>query len=152
MSRLSYMIKRAMKMDYSAMIKTANMLHKKTGKSRRYCLETNPEIWQPTYPGEICPEYMLRFCRAKGLKDLEWYVGLLEGKIKKEIKNQTTGAVIKTVERKRTPSEVKQAFICKYYNGMKRVNDEEYQGHASKAKKLLEEMKAAQKTEAAAKK
>ena len=122
---------------------------KKTGKSRRYCLETNPEIWQPTYPGEICPEYMLRFCRAKGLKDLEWYVGLLEGKIKKEIKNQTTGAVIKTVERKRTPSEVKQAFICKYYNGMKRVKDEEYQGHASKAKKLLEEMKASQ---AAAKK
>ena len=92
---------------------------------------------------------MLRFCRAKGLKDLEWYVGLLEGKIKKEIKNQTTGAVIKTVERKRTPSEVKQAFICKYYNGMKRVKDEEYQGHASKAKKLLEEMKASQ---AAAKK
>ena len=60
---------------------------KKTGKSRRYCLETNPEIWQPTYPGEICPEYMLRFCRAKGLKDLEWYVGLLEGKIKKVAAN-----------------------------------------------------------------
>ena len=118
----------------------------------RYCLETNTEIWQPKYPGEICPEYMLRFCRAKGLKDLERYVGLLDGKIKKEIKNQTTGEVIKTVERKRTPSEVKQAFICKYFNGMKRVKDEEYQGHASKAKKLLEEMKAAQKTEAASKK
>ncbi|MBR5287941.1 MAG: hypothetical protein IKU34_05030 [Clostridia bacterium] len=38
MSRLSYMIKRAMKMDYSAMIKTANMLHKKTGKSRVWLL------------------------------------------------------------------------------------------------------------------
>jgi hypothetical protein len=121
-------------------------------EKKRYCLDLNPEVFTPKYPGEICPEYMLRFCRAKGLKDLEWYVGLLEGKIKKEIKNQTTGAVIKTVERKRTPSEVKQAFICKYYNGMKRVKDEEYQGHASKAKKLLEEMKAAQKTEAAAKK
>jgi len=38
MSRLSYMMKRAMKMDYSAMIKTANMLHKKTGKSRIWLL------------------------------------------------------------------------------------------------------------------
>ena len=34
MSRLSYMMKRAMKMDYRAMIKTANMLHKKTGNGR----------------------------------------------------------------------------------------------------------------------
>ena len=34
MSRLSYMMKRALKMDYSAMLSTANMLHKKTGKSR----------------------------------------------------------------------------------------------------------------------
>ncbi len=34
MSRLSYMLKRAAKMDYRAMMKTANMLHKKTGKSR----------------------------------------------------------------------------------------------------------------------
>ena len=34
MSRLSYMMKRAMKMDYRAMIRTANMLHKKTGRSR----------------------------------------------------------------------------------------------------------------------
>ena len=39
MSRLSYMMKRAMKMDYSAMIKTANMLHKKTGKSRVWLLQ-----------------------------------------------------------------------------------------------------------------
>ena len=38
MSRLSYMMKRAMKMDYSAMIKTANMLHKKCGKSRIWLL------------------------------------------------------------------------------------------------------------------
>ena len=125
---------------------------KGTETESRYCLETNTEIWKPTYPGEICPEYMLRFCRAKGLKDLEWYVDLLESKIKKEIKNQTTGAVIKTVERKRTPSEVKQAFICKYFNGMKRVKEEAYQGHASQARKILEDMKAAQKTEAAAKK
>ena len=48
------------------------------------------------------------------------------------------------MERKRTPSEVKQEFIKKYFPGMKRVKDEEYQGHASKAKKLLEELKAAQ--------
>ena len=34
MSRLSYMMKRALKMDYGAMLSTANMLHKKTGKSR----------------------------------------------------------------------------------------------------------------------
>ena len=34
MSRLSYMLKRAAKMDYGAMLSTANMLHKKTGKSR----------------------------------------------------------------------------------------------------------------------
>ena len=39
MSRLSYMIKRAMKMDYRAMLKTANMLHKKTGKSRIWLLQ-----------------------------------------------------------------------------------------------------------------
>jgi len=38
MSRLSYMIKRAMKMDYRAMLKTANMLHGKTGKSRIWLL------------------------------------------------------------------------------------------------------------------
>ncbi|MBR5288002.1 MAG: hypothetical protein IKU34_05345 [Clostridia bacterium] len=39
MSRLSYMIKRAMKMDYRAMLKTANMLHGKTGKSRIWLLQ-----------------------------------------------------------------------------------------------------------------
>ena len=38
MSRLSYMMKRAAKMDYGAMLKTANMLHKKTGKSRIWLL------------------------------------------------------------------------------------------------------------------
>ena len=38
MSRLSYMMKRAMKMNYGAMIKTANMLHKKCGKSRIWLL------------------------------------------------------------------------------------------------------------------
>ena len=38
MSRLTYMIKRAMKMNYGAMIKTANMLNKKTGKSRVWLL------------------------------------------------------------------------------------------------------------------
>ena len=38
MSRLSYMMKRAMKMDYRAMIRTANMLHKKTGRSRIWLL------------------------------------------------------------------------------------------------------------------
>ena len=38
MSRLTYMIKRAMKMDYAAMIKTANMLSKKSGKSRIWLL------------------------------------------------------------------------------------------------------------------
>ena len=34
MGKLSYAIKRAGKMNYSAMFKTADMLHKKTGKSR----------------------------------------------------------------------------------------------------------------------
>ena len=38
MGRLSYMMKRAAKMDYGAMLKTANMLHKKTGKSRIWLL------------------------------------------------------------------------------------------------------------------
>ena len=118
-------------------------------EKKRYCLEI--DAWKPTYPGDICPEYMLRFCKAKGLADLEWYVKLLEEKIKKDVKNKTSGAVIKTVERKRTPSEVKSEFIKKYYPTMKRVKDEEYYGHASKAKKLLEEMKAAQPTAAAKK-
>ena len=34
MGKLSYALKRARKMDYRAMFKTADMLHKKTGKSR----------------------------------------------------------------------------------------------------------------------
>ena len=38
MGRLSYMMKRAAKMDYGAMLKTANMLRKKTGKSRIWLL------------------------------------------------------------------------------------------------------------------
>ena len=38
MSRLSYMLRRAMRMDYRAMLKTANMLHRKTGKSRVWLL------------------------------------------------------------------------------------------------------------------
>ena len=38
MSRLSYMLRRAAKMDYRAMLKTANMLHKKTGKSRVFLM------------------------------------------------------------------------------------------------------------------
>ena len=38
MSRLSYMLKRAAKMDYGAMLSTANMLHKKTGKSRLWLM------------------------------------------------------------------------------------------------------------------
>jgi len=38
MSRLSYMVKRALRMNYGAMIKTADMLHKKTGKSRIWLL------------------------------------------------------------------------------------------------------------------
>lgn len=38
MGRLSYMMKRAAKMDYGAMLKTTNMLHKKTGKSRIWLL------------------------------------------------------------------------------------------------------------------
>ena len=38
MSRLSYMIRRAAKMDYGAMLKTANMLHEKTGKGRLWLM------------------------------------------------------------------------------------------------------------------
>lgn len=38
MASLSYMLKRAAKMDYGAMLKTANMLHGKTGKSRIWLL------------------------------------------------------------------------------------------------------------------
>ena len=120
----------------------------KNGKEKnRYCLETNTEVWAPVHPGDICPEYMLRFCRAKGLADLEWYVNLLEEKITKDSKNKTTGEIVKTVQRKRTPSEVKQEFIARYFKDtVKRVKDVEYQGHASKAKKALEELKAAQHT------
>lgn len=119
-------------------------------EKKRYCLEIDPAIWAPTYPGDICPEYMLRFCKAKGLADLEWYVKLLEEKIQKKLDTRSSD-IEKSVKRKRTPSEVKAEFIKKYYPTMKRVKDEEYQGHASKAKKLLEEMKAAQPTAAAKK-
>ena len=111
-------------------------------EKKRYCLDLNPEVFTPKYPGEICPEYMLRYCQAKGVADLEWYVNTLEELIEKQEKNKITGEVIKTVKRKRTPSEVKQAFITKYFDGtVKRVKDIEYQGHASKAKQLLAAMK-----------
>lgn len=111
----------------------------------RYCLEINKEIWQPKYPGDICPEYMLRYCQAKGVADLEWYVKLLEEHFEKpQKKSKSTGEITQIVKRKRTPSEVKQEFIKKYFPEMKRVKDEKYEGHASKAKKLLEEMKASQ--------
>ena len=39
MSRLSYMMKRAARMDYGAMLRVANMLHKKTGKSLVWLLQ-----------------------------------------------------------------------------------------------------------------
>ena len=42
----------------------------KDGKEKtRFCLEVDPAKWVPVHPGDICPEYMLRFCRAKGLKE-----------------------------------------------------------------------------------
>lgn len=115
----------------------------------RYCLELNPEIWQPKYPGDICPEYMLRYCQAKGYEDLAWYVKILEDPFEKpKKKSKSTGEVVQTITRKRTPSEVKQAFIKKYFPDMKRVKDEKYEGHATKAKKLLEEMAATQQPSA----
>ena len=117
----------------------------KKNKERRYCLEVDTKIWAPSHPGDICPEYMLRFCRAKGLADLEWYVGILEETITKEVKSKTTGETVKKVERKRTPSEVKMMFIKQYFPDMKNVKDEAYHGHKSKAKKALEELRAAQK-------
>ena len=114
-------------------------------EKKRYCLSLDPSVFTPKFPGEICPEYMLRYCQAKGLADLEWYVNTLEELVEKVEENKITHEVIRTVKRKRTPSEVKQAFIEKYFpNTVKRVKDVAYQGHASKAKKLLEEMKAAQ--------
>ena len=119
-------------------------------EKKRYCLEI--DAWKPTYPGDICPEYMLRFCKAKGLADLEWYVKLLEdNNFRKVAKKNKSGEVVQIVERKRTPSEVKQEFIDRYFKGMKRVKDEEYQGHASKAKQLLEAMKATQEVKPAKK-
>ena len=63
-----------------------------------------------------------------------------------EIVDQDTGlTMLKKVERKRTPSEVKMMFIQKYFPDMKNVKDEVYHGHTSKAKKALEELRAAQK-------
>ena len=117
----------------------------KDGKEKtRFCLEVDPAKWVPVHPGDICPEYMLRYCQAKGVADLEWYVKLLEEHFEKpQKKSKSTGEITQIVKRKRTPSEVKQEFIKKYFPEMKRVKDEKYEGHASKAKKLLEEMKAA---------
>lgn len=114
-------------------------------EKKRYCLSLDPSVFTPKFPGEICPEYMLRYCQAKGYEDLEWYVKTLDEKITKEEKNKITGEVIKVVSRKRTPSEVKQAFIERYFpDTVKRVKDVAYQGHASKAKQLLAAMKATQ--------
>ena len=126
----------------------------KDGKEKtRCCLEIDPAKWAPVHPGDICPEYMLRYCRAQGVADLEWYVNLLEEVITKTSKKTKKGSQeVQTVSRKRTPSEVKQEFIKKYFPTMKRVREEEYVGHASKAKKALEELKALQPTQAAPKK
>ena len=112
-------------------------------EKKRYCLEVDPQIFTPKHPGDICPEYMLRYCKAKGLADLEWYVKILDEQIEKTLPSKISD-VVKTVKRKRTPSEVRQEFIKKYFPDMKRVKDEEYQGHTTKAMKLLEEMRAAQ--------
>ena len=126
----------------------------KDGKEKtRFCLEIDPAKWAPVHPGDICPEYMLRYCRAQGVADLEWYVNLLEEVITKTSKKTKKGSQeVQTVSRKRTPSEVKQEFIKKYFPTMKRVREEEYVGHASKAKKALEELQALQPTQAAPKK
>ena len=70
-------------MKKQAIITENNMEYLITSGKRgekKYCLEVNTSIWEPKYPGDICPEYMLRFCRARGLSDLEWYVNLLEEK------------------------------------------------------------------------
>jgi hypothetical protein len=115
----------------------------KLQKEKKYCLEVNTSKWKPTYPGEICPEYMLAYCQAQGLDALKWYVGILEEKIIKTKENKTTKEVIQTVERRRTPSEVKQAFIKRFFPDMKRVKDEEYKGHTSRAKEELAKMMAA---------
>lgn len=121
-------------------------------EKKRYCLSLDPSVFTPKFPGEICPEYMLRYCQAKGYEDLEWYVKTLDEKITKEEKNKITGEVIKVVSRKRTPSEVKQAFIERYFpDTVKRVKDVAYQGHASKAKQLLAAMKATQEVKPAKK-
>ena len=112
-------------------------------EKKRYCLEVDPQIFTPKHPGDICPEYMLRYCKAKGLADLEWYVKILDEQIEKTLPSKISD-VVKTVKRKRTPSEVRQEFIKKYFPDMKRVKDDEYQGHTTKAMKLLEEMRAAQ--------
>ena len=113
-------------------------------KDKKYCLEVDTAKWAPTYPGEICPEYMLLFCQAKGLDALTWYVNILDEKIVKDKVKKGTDEVLQSVERKRTPSEVKQEFIKKFFPDMKKVKDEEYKGHASRAKDMLEQMKAAQ--------
>ena len=121
-------------------------------EKKRYCLSLDPSVFTPKFPGEICPEYMLRYCQAKGLADLEWYVNTLEELVEKVEENKITHEVIRTVKRKRTPSEVKQAFIERYFpNTVKRVKDVAYQGHASKAKQLLEAMKATQEVKPAKK-
>ena len=111
-------------------------------EKKRYCLEI--DAWKPTYPGDICPEYMLNYCEAKGLDHLEWYVKTLEEQITKQTVKKGTEEVIQTITRKRTPSEVKQQFIARYFPQMKRVKDEEYKGHASRAKDRLEQMRASQ--------
>ena len=94
-------------------------------EKKRYCLEVDPQIFTPKHPGDICPEYMLRYCKAKGLADLEWYVKILAEQIEKTLPSKISD-VVKTVKRKRTPSEVRQEFIKKYFPDMKRVKDEEY--------------------------
>ena len=113
-------------------------------KEKKYCLEVDTKKWAPTYPGDICPEYMLNYCEAKGLDHLEWYVKTLEEQITKQTVKKGTEEVIQTITRKRTPSEVKQQFIARYFPQMKRVKDEEYKGHASRAKDRLEQMRASQ--------
>lgn len=109
----------------------------KNGDVKKYCLSVDPAVFTPKEVGEICPEYIFRFCQNKGVADLDWYLKELKRTIKKE---NNTGL---TIERHPTAAEVRQAFVKKYFPELKTKKEKGYQTQISRVEEALKKMKAA---------
>lgn len=110
----------------------------KNGQEKKYCLSLDPAIFTPKEVGDICPEYIFRFCQNKGVEDLAWYLSELKRTIKKE---NNTGL---TIERHPTAAEVRQAFVKKYFPDIKTKKEKGYTTQIDRVEAALKKMKAAE--------